>query len=303
MSTIKVKVPASTANLGPGYDIFGIALKLYNSITIEDSDSLAITTSGPYTDSTIPLDSSNLVAQSIQKFYNRISKPCPAFKINIDCQIPLSSGLGSSSTAIAGGVAAANKFENDPLTLDELVTLAWQIEGHPDNTTPALLGGFVMSTIIDDTKIAYNKIPWPEHWQIIIAHPKFPLSTQKAREILPKSVSMADAIFNMGRCSFLVSAVCQQNPNTLKMSLKDKLHQPYRATLVPGLEDIFKTLEQSNVIGTVLSGAGPSICIINIDEPVDNVKSIITDIWAAQNIQCEFFMPEVENRGIVFVND
>ena len=298
MNNIMVKIPASIANVGPGYDVFGIAISLYNSITLKKSDKFELNITGTKVDDTLPVDNNNLVVSSIEKFYNHINKPCPKFKITVDCQIPLASGLGSSSTAIAGGLASANKFEGSPLNTDELLTLAWEIEGHPDNVAPAILGGFVISAITAENELIYKKLLWPEEWKIIIAHPDFKLSTQKARAILPKQVDLKDAIFNMSCCAFLVSAICTRDSFSLKKALNDKLHQPYRATLIPGMIDIIEELKAIELLGTVLSGAGPSLCIITDKDNQYLISEKIKSIWQKEGLDCEFFYPEVDNSGI-----
>lgn len=301
MKSVSVNVPASIANLGPGYDVFGMALSLYNKITVELAEENMITVSGTKADDSLPLDEDNLVFSSMKVFYNHIGKECPKLNVNIECNIPLASGMGSSSTAILGGITAVNKLEGEPLTIDQLATLAWQIEGHPDNTTPALLGGFVMSAITSENKLVYKKLEWPKEWKIIICHPDFKLSTQEARAILPAQVPLKDAIFNISCSSFFVAAVCTKDSEALKRSLDDKLHQPYRSKLVPGLTEIMKELKEHDVLGTVLSGAGPSICIITKAENTDQIVETVTSIWQKENIGCEFFFPEVDNNGVHYV--
>lgn len=298
MNKVSIKIPASTANVGPGYDVFGLALSLYNTISIEKSDAFEINITGPKADNSVPADENNLVWKSIQEFYKHINKECPLLKVTINCEIPLSSGLGSSSTAIAGGIAAANRLEGNPLNTNDLITLAWKIEGHPDNTTPAILGGFIISTIKEDQTIAYQKINWPDNWKIIICHPDFKLSTQKARAVIPKSIPLSDAIYNIGRGSFLVAAICLKDKEAMKIALKDKLHQQYRKDLVPGLTEILSTLENHNILGAVLSGAGPSICIITDSPNHDDIVKTVKEIWLKEQLNSEFFFPEVDNHGI-----
>lgn len=301
MNKVTVKVPASTANLGPGYDVFGMALSLYNCITIERSESFSISITGAKSDDSLCLTKDNLVYRAIEEFYKYINKPVPALTIKIECNIPLSSGLGSSSTAIAGGIAAANKLEGDPLSLDELLTLAWMIEGHPDNIAPAILGGFVISTITPENAIAYKKINWPDEWKILICHPEYKLSTEKAREVIPKLVALSDAISNISSASFLVSAVCTKDEQTIKRSFNDTLHQPYRAKLVPGLTEIFDALNRMDILGVALSGAGPSICVIVKDKVQQEIIDTVKSIWAKQGLESEYFLPEVENSGITYI--
>lgn len=298
MESISVKVPASTANVGPGYDVFGIALTLYNTVRIEKAEKDQIIITGPNVDNSLPLDKTNLVFQAIETFYKLIEKPRPQLKISVDCQIPLASGLGSSSTAIVGGLAAANKLEGDFLSKNDLLNLAWDIEGHPDNVAPAILGGFIISMITPENKIAYKKLLWPDEWKLIICHPKFKLSTQKAREILPKEIPIKDAIFNMGCCSFLVSAISTKDIEILKLALNDKLHQPYRSKLVPGLVEISNELKKFNILGTVLSGAGPSICVITQNDDSEPIVEKVKLIWQNEGIDSEFFFPGVDNAGL-----
>ncbi|MEW5821980.1 MAG: homoserine kinase [Cyanobacteriota bacterium] len=301
MAATSIKIPASTANVGPGYDVLGIALSLYNTITIEESDTTEVIITGAKSDNSLPADKNNLVYQAIETFYNNLNRKCPDFKITIDCQIPLASGLGSSSTAIAGGLAIANKFENEPFDTDTLLKLAWKLEGHPDNVAPAILGGFVISAITEENDLVYKKLLWPEEWQIIICHPDFKLSTKEARAILPAEIPLKDAIFNISCSSFLISAVCTKDEKALKLALKDKLHQPYRSKLVPGLTQIFEDLEKYNILGAVISGAGPSICIINKNEDPSIISNAVKTIWNRKNIDCEFFFPKVENNGIIYL--
>ncbi|MGD9581077.1 MAG: homoserine kinase, partial [Vampirovibrionia bacterium] len=166
---------------------------------------------------------------------------------------------------------------------------------------PALLGGFVMSAVVDENTLMYRKLHWPEKWKIIISQPDFKLSTKRARAILPENVPLKDAIYNLSCCSFLVSAVCNGDEEALKHSLNDKLHQPYRSKLVPGLTTIMSELSKTKVLGTVLSGAGPSICVITSANNNDEVVDIIKTIWQKENIGCEFFFPDVDNAGLHYV--
>lgn len=300
MSKVSVRVPASTANIGSGYDVFGVALSLYNNITIEYSNRFEICITGSKFHKSLPLDKNNLVYSSIKEYYGYINKKLPAVKISIDCNIPLSSGLGSSSTAIVGGLAAINKLEGDILNMDELIFLACKIEGHPDNTTPAIIGGFVISSVLTEDKVLYKKLIWPDEWKFIICHPDFMLSTQMARSVLPKEVPMKDAVFNIGCSSFLVAAICTKDVDLLRKSVNDKLHQPYRAGLVPGFVDIVNKMKNLGAIGTFLSGAGPSISIIYNSNISSEIINSVTTIWQKKNIKAEFFMPTVDNTGIVF---
>lgn len=298
MDKVSVKVPASTANLGPGFDVFGLALALYNTFTVQRSTDTKIEIAGIYGDSTVPIDKDNLFYRTLITYYNHIGRAIPQLHILIDCGIPLESGLGSSSTAIIGALCAANKLENDYLSTLELATLAAKIEGHPDNTTPALLGGFVIGAYEEGTPLIYRKYTWPEEWKILIAHPIYKLPTKEARKALPESLSYKETIFNIGRASFLAAAVLTNDKELLREALKDKIHQPYRAQLVPGLNEIITVLnKEPTVLGTTLSGAGPSICVIHTAEDDSILQSLIQSIFEKASIKGEYFSLSVESEG------
>lgn len=301
MPQFKIKVPASTANVGPGFDIFGLSLSLYNYFTLEESDELIITASGPQNDDSLPLDNSNLVFEAIRFFYQHINKPCPNFKIHLDINVPLSSGLGSSSTAIVAGLALANIFEGNIFDKEGLLNLAFQIEGHPDNISAAIFGGFTVSSVTKSNSVMYKKLDWPDEWKILIAHPDFKVSTVEAREILPKTVDLKDAIYNMGMSSMLITSILFKDPDLLQKSLNDKLHQPYRNKLIPGMKDIIDNMETVGAYGSILSGAGPSICVILSENFLDSAKSILKQTWDSYGITCTLYNLSVDKTGLDYI--
>jgi homoserine kinase len=254
---VKVSVPATTANLGPGFDCLGLALGLYNAVEMETADGrLRITIDGEGLQ-LIPIDASNLVYRAVHALFEHVGEPLPALHIHLSNAIPLMSGLGSSSAAIVGGLVAANALLGEPLAADELLRLAIEIEGHPDNVAPALLGGLVVVVDVGGTPV-YRRIETPP-LAVVVGVPDFRLATVEARAALPKQVPLADAVFNLGRTALVVQSLAQADYDLLASVMDDRLHQPYRAPLVPGLADVFRAARQAGAAGVALSGAGPSV--------------------------------------------
>ena len=307
---VSVKVPASSANLGPGFDCLGLALPIYNTITIEETvlpgtgiEINMISEEESIDDmvfDSIPKDENNIVYKAVEMLYNSIGQEPSELKINIQAQIPIARGLGSSSSIIVGGLLAANKLLGDPADETALLAIATEVEGHPDNVAPAILGGLVLSSQEDDGSVSYFKMNWPEDWDLTVCIPDFELSTEISRSVLPKEVSMADANFNAKHLAMLIQAINTQDHKLMKLALQDKLHQPYREKLVPGMKDIMDAFKhEDGVLGCVLSGAGPSILVISHKYDVDKIKSIVKDIWESQNINVDVRTLKVEESGAI----
>ncbi len=307
---VSVKVPASSANIGPGFDCLGLALPIYNTITIEETvlpgTGIEINmmseeeTIDEMVFDSIPRDENNIVYKAVEMLYNSIGQVPSELKINIQAQIPIARGLGSSSSVIVGGLLAANKLLGSPADETALLAIATEVEGHPDNVAPAILGGFVLATQEDDGSITYTKLKWPEEWDLTVCIPDFQLSTEIARSVLPKEVPMQDAIFNAKHLALLIEAVDTADAKLMKLALKDKLHQPYREKLVPGMKEIMEAfIHEDGVLGCVLSGAGPSLLIISHKYDVDKIKSVVKDIWEKQNIKVDIRTLKVEEQGAV----
>ena len=309
---VSVKVPASSANIGPGFDCLGIALPIYNTITIEETVlpgtgiEINIMSEEENIDEMvfdkIPRDKTNLVYKAVEMLYNSIGQEPSELKINIQTGIPIARGLGSSSSIIVGGLLAANKLLGDPADETALLAIATEVEGHPDNVAPAILGGLVLSSQEDDGSVSYFKMNWPEDWDLTVCIPDFELSTEISRSVLPKEVSMADANFNAKHLAMLIQAINTQDHKLMKLALQDKLHQPYREKLVPGMKDIMDAFKhEDGVLGCVLSGAGPSILVISYKYDVDKIKSIVKDIWESQNINVDVRTLKVEESGAIIL--
>jgi homoserine kinase len=305
---VSVKVPASSANIGPGFDCLGMALPIHNIITIEEtvlpgtgieinlmkeSDSMS-----EIDFENVPKDKNNIVYKAVEMLYNSIGQEPSELKINIQTQIPLTRGLGSSSSVVVGGLIAANKLLGSPADETALLAIATEVEGHPDNVAPAILGGFVLATQEEDGTVSYCKLQWPEEWDLTVCIPDFELATNIARSVLPAEVPMQDAIFNAKHLAMLIQAVNTKDAKLMKLALKDKLHQPYREKLVPGMHEIMEAFKhEDNVLGCVLSGAGPSLLIISHKYDLDKIKSTLKEIWGSQNINADIRTLKVEEQG------
>ncbi len=311
---VSVKVPATTANIGPGFDCLGMALPVYNTITIEETVlpgtgvEINVLADGDSLDHLsldhIPLDENSIVYKAVELLYNSIGQTPSELKITIHSSIPVARGLGSSSSVIVGALLAANELLGRPADEVALLSIACEIEGHPDNITPAIVGGLVISSQEDDGSVVYRKLEWPSEWAVTVCVPDFELATDIARSVLPAEVPMKDAIFNAQRLAMFVQAVNTKDSELMKLALHDKLHQPYRMKLIPGLDKIIDNLKHfDNVLGTVISGAGSSILIISEKNNVDKIKDVVREVWADQNIKCDIRTLSVENNGAQVISN
>lgn len=309
---VSVKVPASSANIGPGFDCLGLALPIYNTVTIEETvipgTGIEINMMSEEENfdemvfDSIPKDENNIVYKAVELLYNSIGQVPSELKINIQSQIPIARGLGSSSSVIVGGLLAANKLLGEPADETALLAIATEVEGHPDNVAPAILGGFVLSNQEDDGTISYCKLNWTEEWDITVCIPDFELATDIARSVLPKEVPMADAVFNVKHLAMLVQAVNTNDEKLMKRALQDRLHQQYREKLVPGMHEIIEAFKhEDGILGCVLSGAGPSMLVISHKYDLDKIKSVVKDIWEKQNIKADVRTLKVEEKGAYVV--
>ena len=267
---IKVQIPATSANIGSGFDSLGLAVTMYNSIELEESDHLDIQAMD---DTQIPLDESNLVYQSIQYIYDLCGRPFKGMKIRQKNQIPIARGLGSSSACIVGGIVGANHLLGEPLCQQELVNIAAKMEGHPDNAAPALLGGLV-TAVLEKGKVYYVKQAIAQDLRFVAIVPDFPLKTSFARQALPRDVSHKDAVFNLSRSALMSVSLYSGNYNNLKIACDDRLHQPYRLSLINGAHEVFDLAYQLGAYAIYISGSGSTLMAIVSAEKKDFVQQI-----------------------------
>ncbi|MBI3590361.1 MAG: homoserine kinase [Candidatus Melainabacteria bacterium] len=283
---IKVKVPASTSNLGPGFDTLSLALDLYNEFTFKvTKDGLKI---NQHNSNKLPEDSTNLVYKSFCEPFKKLKKTPPGIELDINCQIPLAAGLGSSASAVVSGILAANTILNNALKKDEILSLATKLEGHPDNCASAIFGGLTISVSFDE-KVYVSQFPWPKELLIIIVIPDFELPTRISRELLPAKVSYGDATFNVSRTAFLLSSLLSKDWNALCIGFQDRLHQPFRKDLVPGMEAVLKEAINKGAFGATLSGAGPTLAaFVNDKNKAEEIGKSMTEKWQEFKVKSNY---------------
>ena len=228
-------------------------------------------------------DEKNLIYQSFIKLYQNIGQTPPNLEIKVELGVPLSRGLGSSATAIVGGLLGANKLAGNPLSQKEIMAMAIAIEGHPDNVVPALLGNCQLS-VAEGNTWQVSSIPWHHEIVPIVAIPNFELSTQEARAVLPKSYNRSDAIFNISRMGLLIRALATNDREWLKTALADKIHQPYRQKLIVGYEQLHDAALDAGAYGMVISGAGPTLLALTSPDNSDRIVRAMTETWAKLGI-------------------
>ena len=302
---VRVRVPASTANLGPGFDVLGLALELYAWVELAAAPRTVIRLHGANLDG-VPTDKTNLVYRVAQQLFARAGVEVPELEIDIKSDIPLTRGLGSSASAIVAALVAANALVGTPFSADELFRMASAWEGHPDNVGASLLGGLVVA-FWDGKRVDYLKVVPDERLEVLVAVPDFPLSTKAARHALPDRVPMRDAVFNVGHASLLVGALCCGRLDLLRVAMRDALHQPYRARLIPGLSRILEEAEHHGALGVALSGSGPTLLALvdRSETRKAELEAFLLDTLAKENVPARtmWLRPAVEGAVVLENSD
>lgn len=295
-TTVKVRIPGTTANCGPGFDTIGMACTIYNDLelTLSLTGPVEILVTGEGSNS-LPKDDRNIVLRAVRKVLSAVNSPYQGIRLIMNNNIPLSRGLGSSAAAIVGGLVAANAATGYTLGNDIILNMATEIEGHPDNVAPALFGGIAVS-VANGKEVHCLHFAPVSPLSMIIAVPEFTLSTHRARSVLPANVSMKDAIFNVSRTAMLVSALCSGKYDYLTCALDDRLHQPYREPLIPGMKAVFAAASAAGALGSVISGAGP--CLIAFAN--DNAPAIgeaMVRAFAEHAVKAKYLLLQVDTAG------
>ena len=302
VKSVKVRVPGTSANCGPGFDCLGVACTIYNELelTLLEEERLDIEITGDGAEN-IPADERNIVWRSIQKLLERAGK-AQEYKgavIRMNNGVPLSRGLGSSATAIVGGLKAANECLGNPFTNRDLLQMATEIEGHPDNVAPAIFGGFTISIVRNGKPECFSLMP-KLPLKLVVTVPDFFLPTKAARAVLPAEVPMKDAVFNIGRAAMLTAALCKGNKSFLRSVFDDALHQPYRAKLIPGMYDVFKAARAAGALGASMSGAGPCLIAFTV-ENADAVGMAMRDAFAKNNVKSQYHVFDIDGTGATVI--
>lgn len=302
-----VKVPATTANIGPGFDCLGAALTLYNHFQFSplspsshsDSEQLVIHATGQGANQ-LPTDANNLVYRAFVTLYQHLQQEPPPVKIDINLQIPQARGLGSSATAIVAGLIGANELANHPLAKSELLQLAIELEGHPDNVVPAMMGGCYLAAKDQNAKKwEICQINWSQDIVPIVAVPDFELKTDLARSVLPKTCSYDDAIFNTAHLGLLIKGLEQAQPHLLRAALQDKLHQPHRQKLISGFAEVYESAIKAGAYGLVISGAGPTLLALSNFKLADQVANTLQNRWQELGVRVEIATLNIDRQGAV----
>jgi len=296
---VTVRVPASTANLGPGFDSLGLALTLYNTATLAlraDAE-VRLTVEGEGRGRLDREGKASLLARAAAATFRHLGAEPFGLDIALHNQIPLRRGLGSSATAILSGITGAAALLGRTLTADEVLRLALPFEGHPDNLVPSLLGGLVASGLADGRVLAV-RVPLGAPLRAVAVIPDRELATAEARRVLPRQVPREDAVFNVTRTALLVAALATGQYACLPEASRDRLHQPYRASLLPGLEEVCEAARKAGALAAFLSGAGSTVLAL-VAEGGEGVGEAMRRLWQDRfGITAEVRLLEVDTEGL-----
>ena len=306
MTQSTVIVPATTANIGPGFDCLGAALTLYNQVQFilcpeAEASELYLTVQGREAER-VSTAKDNLLYQAWSKVFQVIGKATPAVSISIQLNVPLARGLGSSATAIVGGLFGANQLAGNPLDKPTILELAIELEGHPDNVVPALLGGCQLCAGSSNNR-QICPVPWHSTICPIVAIPNFELSTAEARAVLPQQVDYGDALFNLAHMGLLLRALETGQQDWLKAAMSDRLHQPYRRALIKGYDLVEAAALQAGAIGMVISGAGPSLLALATASKAKEVALAMEIAWQSIEVQADAKILSLDMLGARCVED
>lgn len=294
---VQVTVPASAANLGPGYDTLGIALQLYNRVTLESAEQDEVLVFGEGEDS-LPCDTTNIVFQAIETTFLRLGIERPPLRVTLENAIPLARGLGSSAAARIGGLFAARSWCQLDIDSVEVLRQAETLEGHADNAAPSLLGGLTIVAGKGES-LRFAHAPISDKIQISLAIPEFEVSTPEARNALPKTIPHDHAVFNVQRTALLIMALTEGNKSLLPTATEDRLHQTHRAHLMGPIKDAFSAARNSGADGVALSGAGPTVLAFSIAGEADAqmIAEDMADAYRARDIGCRPLTLKIDFQG------
>jgi homoserine kinase len=296
----EVRVPASTSNLGPGFDCFGLALKLYLTVSataVPDAvEPCRVTTTGSKENEALPRNAVNLIYRAMSFAAQREGVSLPPVELTVHNEIPLASGLGSSAAAIVAGIKLTALITGKSISDQSILNYATEFEGHPDNVAASIFGGFLASCIRSDGTVLSTRFEWPGQIRVVVVSPHSQLPTHVARAALPRTITRLDAVHNLQRTAIFTAAIAQQRYDLLWEAMRDRLHQPHRESLVPGLAEALALPRMPGLLGVALSGAGPSIVAL-VDDNDDEIGARIANCFKARNIESTTRTLAVDNRG------
>lgn len=289
---MKITVPATSANLGPGFDTLGVAVGIKNQVIIKPSKFHSVSLRGEGSNNPV-LKDNNMFLAIFNDFYNNLSTKKRSFRFEFINEIPLSRGLGSSSAVIVSAIASAYAIEGIKLSKDKLLNLALAYESHPDNITPAVMGGFTVATV-QDNEVKYIKKELPKHLNAVVVVPNRPISTQLSRKTLPYKYSKDDAIFNLSHASLLTGAFLTENWEMLRVASQDKFHQSYRMKQMPELFEVQKTALKSGALMSTLSGSGSTLFNIVYKNDAKKIETVLKEKFPHFKVFTTYF----DNTGV-----
>ncbi len=287
---IHIRVPATSANLGPGFDSAGLALQLYNDVYMEEWDGVSITS---LDETAVPTGENNLIYATAKDLFQRCGRPFYGLKIQQETRIPMTRGLGSSTACLVAGLAGANCLMGSPLSQQDIVNLSAVLEGHPDNTTPAVVGGYI-NAVLENERVCYAKQTPCSTLGFTVMIPPFQMKTSFARSVLPREVTMEDAVYNTSRAALLSWAIPAGDIDCIRVALGDTLHEPYRIGLIEGGELARAMAAELGAYGVVISGAGSTLlavhaaqdCEFSLRMEEQLIQAGITG-WKLQTLPCD----------------
>ena len=297
-----VRVPASTSNLGPGFDALSLALAIYLTVEVEVSDSTnrsRVVAHGIDSDK-MPDGGDNLILRVMDAVAKRRGRRIDSVFLKVQNEIPLARGLGSSSTAILAGISCYEIVAGDSLSESEIFDHAMEFEPHPDNLAAGLLGGLTVSAISDSGKAMSLSLKVSDGITPVLVIPDFELSTEKARDVLPEGYSRRDAVFNIQRAPLMVAALTLGDWQMLSEAMRDRVHQPYRAGLIPGFEAVLK-METDGLAGIALSGAGPTVLAFAAPEAAASVGDQIVEVFGRSGVRASARISKIDLEGRCFL--
>jgi homoserine kinase len=292
---VRFKVPASSANLGPGFDSLALALNLYDEFEMRLCEGIKIFIQGEG-EKEIVKDENNLIVQAIKHLFWQAGKPFGGIEIKLKKNIPLTKGLGSSSVAIVAGLFGANELLNRPFKKEELFNFASHIEGHPDSVAASFFGGFTIAWREEGHAKAVS-LPPPRRLSIVLGIPDFQIYTIRARAILPAVWPKEDVVYSLSRTALLTASLLSQKYDWLKHACQDRLHEPYRAQLIPGYQSLRNKALQAGALGIAISGSGPSVLAF-AQKNLDKIKKIMVDSFKEHKIKCKTLILKPSPFGV-----
>lgn len=295
--SVIVRVPGTSANIGPGFDAFGMAFNLYNTFTFQEKNDGKLTIRG------VPRKyqgKSNLVYKAMQKVFKQVRHSPRGLYLHTKTDVPVSRGLGSSATCIVGGLVGANALCGSPLSEGELFDMAVAMEGHPDNIAPAFFGGLVCA-IGENGRNDYIKKPVADCFAFHLIVPDFELSTKEARAALPDQIDRADGVFNVARATMTYLALTEGRPDVLKHSMADKLHQPYRKHLIRSYDAVCQAAKSYGALGVCISGAGPALLAITPKSNLSAFSEHMRRFLARREPHWQLYDLDPDNNGTTVI--